>query len=119
MKSFSVISINGRSYKCEGLSASIPRIITNESCFRVLNLNDPPMQMTVNVKKSVTLSKFHHTSYWYILDKAERGEIVTLDFVNSGYEFTGLFLIVESKQHKRGSVSFSAVLSGEVTVTEL
>ena len=122
MKSLSVISINGRSYECERSSASIPRatdVITDESCFRALNLIDPPMQMQIDVKKAVPLSEFYSDSNTFILDRLVECEIVTLEFLGGDCTFTGSFLIGGVKQHKKGAISFSAVSSGKITMTEL
>ena len=123
MKSLKVASINGRSYQYECLSALIPRIvgnaIANKSGFGRLHLSEPTMQITVDVRKAFALSAWHGDAVSYIINKAALSGLVTIEFTGRQCLFAGLFLIVKSKQHKKGAVSFSAVSSGEITVTEL
>ena len=46
-------------------------------------------------------------------------QLVTIEFIIDGYNFSGLFFIYSSKMSKKGNISLKALSSGEVTVSIL
>ena len=52
-----------------------------------------------------------------IKDALDGAQLVTVEFVIDGYNFSGLFYIYSSKVSKKGNISLKALSSGEVIVS--
>ena len=111
MNDFCVISINGRSYQCKNVSASIDNTIDIE-CVGLLK----PKSIDININKALPVSGFYSDSGTYIASKYSNGEVVTIEFDGDDCALTGSFYLTKLKQHKKGAVSFSASSSGVVTI---